>query len=72
MQLAKLFPRKAFFDTDFAQKATGFEPIVFRWCQDGMVPSKPFDKLLLGWLRGSPAEFGENHGMGLEGKVPKF
>jgi len=53
---------KAFIDTDFAKQAFRFEPIVFGWCQDWMVASKSFDKLLLGRLGGSPAEFREDHG----------
>src|SRR5215467_14096155 len=53
---------KAFINTDFAKEAFGFQPIVFGWCQDWMVASKPFDEFLLGRLGGSPAEFSEHHG----------
>jgi hypothetical protein len=61
VQIAKLFPVKAFIYADFAKQASGFEPIVSGWRQDWMVPSKSFDKLLLGRLGRSSAAFREHH-----------
>jgi hypothetical protein len=53
---------KALINTDFAKYATGFEPIVFGWCEDRMIASESLNKILLGRLHRSPAEFREHHG----------
>jgi hypothetical protein len=52
---------KAFINSNFAEQACAFEPILFAWSQDWMVASKPFDKYSLGRLRGSPAKSREHH-----------
>ena len=47
---------------DFAKQASRFKPIVFGWCQDGMVASQAFDKLSFGQFGRSPAQLCQHHG----------